>query len=152
MISESFIWILQDWTVIMSIAHSITLYNYIQLYILFKFDIKEYGKFCMLHKNSKREIHNQTRGYFNVDFKKANTKLIMCDICRKQSYCIYWFRISWIIEDRYNFWYQSAYFHLVLITFVQEAARAIFLTSCCYVFSNIDEHAITPIVCLIITV
>lgn len=63
-----------------------------------------------------------------------------------------WFRISRIIENRCNFWYQSGYFHLVLITSVQEAACAIFLASCCYVFSNIDEHAIIRIVCLIITV
>lgn len=102
----------------------------------------------MLHKNSKER--NEKRIFESLILKKQ-TRFIMRDIWRKQSYCIYWFRISWIIEDRYNFWYQSAYFHLVLITFVEEAARAIFLTSCCYVFSNIDEHAITPIVCLIIT-
>lgn len=73
----------------MSIAHSITLYNYIQLYILFKFDIKEYGKFCMLHKNSKYEKFTIKQVDISMSILRKQTRNSLCVIFAGNNLIVY---------------------------------------------------------------
>lgn len=72
----------------MSIAHSIILYNYIQLYILFKFDIKEYGKFCMLHKNSNEKFTIKQED-ISMSILRKQTRNSLCVIFAGNNLIVY---------------------------------------------------------------
>lgn len=71
----------------MSIVYSITLYNYIQLYILFKFD--EYGKFCMLHKNSKYEKFTIKQEDISMSILRKQTRNSLCVIFAGNNLIVY---------------------------------------------------------------